>query len=187
MRIVPFSRLLSVFFILFFYIDTVFSCDSDSFFVTQEPLNKDVFFHSGLEKWAWLTKMSVQLKPWFPNYEERIRFLTTVYYESVRQGLYPELILAMVQVESNFKKYAVSSQGALGYMQVRPFWIPLIGKKTDNLFDTKTSIHYGCHILRHYMDAEGGNVLDALQRYNGRVGDRRYSYKVLKKWRKFLS
>jgi soluble lytic murein transglycosylase-like protein len=96
-----------------------------------------------------------------------------VYYEAKRAGLDPQMVLGLIQVESGFKKYAVSSAGARGYMQVMPFWIRLIGTKDSNLFHMRTNLRFGCTILRHYLDMENGNLYRALGqpgRYNGSLG-----------------
>lgn len=99
--------------------------------------------------------------------EEAVIFLKTLHYEATRAGLDPKLILSLVQVESNFTKYAISSVGARGYMQVMPFWVEIIGKEEHNLFHLRTNLRYGCTILRHYLELEKGNLFMALGRYNG--------------------
>jgi soluble lytic murein transglycosylase-like protein len=101
-------------------------------------------------------------------------FLRTVHYEATRAGLDPQLVLSIIQVESNFRKFAVSSAGARGYMQVMPFWIGLVGRKGDNLFNLRTNLRYGCVILRHYLDVEKGDLFRALGRYNGSLGKPQY-------------
>src|SRR6185436_10656780 len=106
-----------------------------------------------------------------PDRKTRIDFLKTVHYEAIRSGLDPQLVLGLIQVESGFRKYAVSSAGARGYMQVMPFWINVIGGNADhNLFHLRTNLRYGCVILRHYLDMEKGDLYRALGRYNGSVG-----------------
>lgn len=100
--------------------------------------------------------------------------LKAVHYEATRAGLDPILVLGLMQVESGFKKYAYSSVGARGYMQVMPFWVDLIGKKDHNLFHLRTNLRYGCTILRHYLDIEKGNMSRALGRYNGSLGKSEY-------------
>ncbi len=105
----------------------------------------------------------------------RIEFLKTVHYEATRAGLDPQLVLGLIQVESGFRKYAVSSAGARGYMQVMPFWLRLIGRRTNNLFHLRTNLRFGCTILRHYLDIEQGDLYRALGRYNGSLGQARVS------------
>ena len=100
----------------------------------------------------------------------REEFLITVHYEAKRAGLDPQLVLGLIQVESNFRKHAVSSAGARGYMQVMPFWVKLIGNNEHNLFNLRTNLRYGCVILRHYLDVEKGDLYRALGRYNGSLG-----------------
>ena len=108
--------------------------------------------------------------------------LQSRHYEATRAGLDPQLVLGLMQVESGFRKYAVSSAGARGYMQVMPFWVKLIGRPDDNLFDLRTSLRYGCTILRHYLDIEKGDLYRALGRYNGSLGRPEYPNMVRAAW-----
>jgi len=105
-----------------------------------------------------------------------------VYYEARRASLDPQLILGIIQVESGFKKYAVSKAGAYGYMQVMPFWRKLIGHPSHNLFHRRINLRYGCTILRHYLDIEKGNYFRALGRYNGSLGKAAYPNLVKNAW-----
>jgi soluble lytic murein transglycosylase-like protein len=105
--------------------------------------------------------------------------LGLVHYEAMRAGLEPRLVLAIVDVESAFRKYAVSAAGARGYMQVMPFWVKEIGAAGQNLFHPRTNLRYGCVILRHYLEIEGGNLYNALARYNGSLGKAGYPERVL--------
>lgn len=134
---------------------------------------------------AWLAEMSQRLKTRMPNKEYRVGFLTSVHYEATRAGLDPQLVLSLINVESAFKKYAVSSVGARGYMQVMPFWTKAIGTEEHNLFDLRLNLRYGCTILRHYLDIERGNLFRALGRYNGSLGKAKYPNLVIGKWRKY--
>jgi soluble lytic murein transglycosylase-like protein len=131
-------------------------------------------FSDSLEATNWLTAMSARLERRLPDYRTRIDFLKTLHYEATRAGLDPQLVLALIQVESNFRKYAVSSAGARGYMQVMPFWVSLIGRPGDNLFGLRANLRYGCVILKHYLDIEKGNLERALGRYNGSLGKPEY-------------
>lgn len=135
---------------------------------------------------VWLTDMSRRLARQVQDPEERIEILTLVHLEAARVKLPPELILAVIEVESNFDRYAVSVAGALGLMQVMPFWIDEIGRPEDNLLHTSTNLRYGCTILRYYYDKENGDLRRALGRYNGSLGKRKYPNKVIdklsKKW-----
>ena len=134
----------------------------------------------------WLSRMSDRLYPRKPDFTERIEFLQTVWYESKRAGLEPSLALGLIQVESAFRKYAVSRVGARGYMQVMPFWSRLIGDgDASKLFFMQTNLRFGCVILRHYLDQERGDLFLALGRYNGSRGKPKYPNAVLgaqKKW-----
>lgn len=131
-------------------------------------------FDSQLEGQAWLTEMSKRLKRRMPNKRYREDFLTSVHYEASRAGLDPQLVLSLIQIESNFNKYAISSVSARGYMQVMPFWVRAIGAKDHNLFNLRLNLRYGCTILRHYLDIEKGDLFRALGRYNGSLGKAKY-------------
>ena len=132
---------------------------------------------------VWLTDMSTRLKRRIPDADRRLHLLETVYYEATRVKLPPELVLALIDVESNFDRFAISNAGAEGLMQVMPFWVKLIGRPRDNLFHLRTNLRYGCVILRHYLDVEKGNYFRALGRYNGTLGKADYPDRVLKAWR----
>jgi soluble lytic murein transglycosylase-like protein len=134
---------------------------------------------------AWLAEMSERLKKRIPDQAYREDFLTSVHYEATRAGLDPQLVLSLINVESAFKKYAVSSVGARGYMQVMPFWAKTIGNPDHNLFDLRLNLRYGCTILRHYLDIERGDLFRALGRYNGSLGKAKYPNLVIGKWRKY--
>jgi soluble lytic murein transglycosylase-like protein len=123
----------------------------------------------------WLGAASDRLKNRKPDYDVRREFLEAVWYESKRKGLDPSLILGLIQVESGFRKYAISSAGARGYMQVMPFWSRLIGDgDIGRLFHMQTNLRFGCVILRHYLDVERGDQFLALGRYNGSRGRAEY-------------
>jgi soluble lytic murein transglycosylase-like protein len=131
----------------------------------------------------WLNEMSSRLLRPKPDYRERVEFLRTLDYEATRAGLDRQLVLGLIQVESNFRKYAVSSAGARGYMQVMPFWTNVIGDGDPrSLFDMRTNLRYGCVILRHYVDMEKGDLFLALGRYNGSRGRAAYPNAVLDAW-----
>jgi len=140
-------------------------------------------FKSKLDEVNWLTAMSRRLDIRIRDHRTRIAFLKTVHYEASRAGLDPQLVLGLIQVESGFKKYAVSRAGARGFMQVMPFWVKLIGAKGDNLFDMRKNIRYGCTILRHYLDIEKGDLYRALGRYNGSLGKPGYPRAVEAAWK----
>lgn len=132
---------------------------------------------------AWLSDMSARLKKRMPDAVSREDFLRTLHYEASRAGLDPQMVLGLIQVESAFKKYAVSPVGARGFMQVMPFWVKSIGAQDHNLFMLRTNLRYGCTILRHYLDREQGDLFRALGRYNGSLGRPEYPNLVLKAWR----
>ena len=134
------------------------------------------------ERARWLGEMSQRLAKRIPDRSYREDLLTSVHYEATRAGLDPQLVLGLIQVESGFRKYAVSSAGARGYMQVMPFWVKLIGGADDNLFHLRTNLRYGCTILRHYLDIEKGDLYRALGRYNGSLGRPEYPNLVRAAW-----
>lgn len=126
------------------------------------------------EETNWILQMDEHLSKFVKDGNERYQLLKTIHYEATRAGVDPVLVLGLIQVESGFKKYAFSSVGARGYMQVMPFWIDLIGDRKQNLFYMRTNLRYGCTILRHYLDMENGNLFMALGRYNGSRGKPEY-------------
>jgi soluble lytic murein transglycosylase-like protein len=128
---------------------------------------------------TWLDAMSKKLDRRIPDRHTREEFLVTVHYEAKRAGLDPQLVLGLIQVESNFRKHAVSSAGARGYMQVMPFWVKQIGTSDQNLFNLRTNLRYGTVILRHYLDIENGDLYRALGRYNGSLGKAEYPNAVM--------
>ncbi len=140
-------------------------------------------FNSADERLAflrWLGHSSERLRTRHPDARSRTEFLETLWYESKRAGLEPALVLGLIQVESGFRKYAVSSAGARGYMQVMPFWSRLIGNGDPaTLFHLQTNLRFGCVILRHYLDIERGDLFMALGRYNGSRGRAEYPNAVL--------
>ena len=139
-------------------------------------------FATQYEADSWLSKMSRRMTKRIPDVEERMDLLKTVHYEATRAGLDPELVLGLIEVESGFKKYAVSSVGARGYMQVMPFWVKEIGTSEQNLFHLRVNLRYGCTILRHYLDIEKGDLFRALGRYNGSLGQPQYPNLVRAAW-----
>jgi len=134
------------------------------------------------ERDRWLGEMSGRLEKRIPDARYREELLTTIHYEATRAGLDPQLVLGIIEIESAFRKYAVSSAGARGYMQVMPFWIDVIGRPVDNLFHMRTNLRYGCTILRHYLDIEKGDLFRALGRYNGSLGKATYPNLVRTAW-----
>ncbi len=134
----------------------------------------------------WLAQMSERLKRKMPDAQARTEFLDTAWYEATRAGLDPGLVLGLIQVESAYRKYAVSMVGARGYMQVMPFWAKVIGDSDrSKLFHMQTNLRYGCAILRMYIEMEAGNLYLALGRYNGSRGKPQYPNAVLAAWKKW--
>lgn len=135
----------------------------------------------------WLGEMSERLKKRKTETQIRIEFLETVWYEAKRAGLEPSLVLGLIQVESGFRKYAISVAGARGYMQVMPFWTRAIGDgDASRLFHMQTNLRFGCVILRHYLDIEKGDLFLALGRYNGSRGRAEYPNAVFAARRQWL-
>jgi len=127
---------------------------------------------------VWLTDMSNRLANKVPDPARRIRLLKIVHVEATRAKLPPELVLAVIDVESDFKRFAISRSGALGLMQIMPFWLKEIGRPHANLFDPQTNLRLGCTILRYYLNKEHGDLRKALARYNGSAGRRVYPDRV---------
>jgi soluble lytic murein transglycosylase-like protein len=135
----------------------------------------------------WLGEMSNRLKRREAEHLRRVDFLETAWYESTRAGLEPALLLGLIQVESGFRRYAISSAGARGYTQVMPFWARLIGDGDPaRLFHMQTNLRFGCVILRHYLDRERGDLFMALGRYNGSRGRAEYPDAVFASQRLWL-
>lgn len=143
-------------------------------------------FTDRFEAEVWLTDMSRRLERQVEDPEERVRILKLVHLEADRAELPPELILAVIETESNFDPYAISVAGAIGLMQIMKFWKDEIGRPNDNLLHIETNLRYGCTILKFYLDKENGDLRRALGRYNGSLGSRKYPNKVIdklsKKW-----
>lgn len=133
---------------------------------------------------VWLNDMSRRLARQVGDPGERVEILKRVHYEAMRAELPPELVLAVIDIESNFDRYALSHAGARGLMQVMPFWLEEIGRPDDNLFFIETNLRFGCTILKYYLDMENGDLQRALGRYNGSLGKRQYPNKVLDRLRK---
>lgn len=167
--------------------DSVRSALSSSIANAAPPVPEFPDTESRLVYLRWLGVMSERLKKKKPDWVTRKEFLQTIWYESKRAGLDVSLVLGLVQVESNFRKFAVSPVGARGYMQVMPFWSRLIGDgDASRLFHLQTNLRFGCVILRHYLDREKGNLFMALGRYNGSRGKPQYPDAVFaaqKRWR----
>ncbi len=129
---------------------------------------------------VWLKDMSQRLKSFSDDPLQRIKVLKLVHREAKRAKLQPEVVLALIEVESHFDQFAISVAGARGIMQIMPFWLKELNMQDKNLFHLKTNIRMGCTILKHYLDREKGNLNNALARYNGSYGKRKYPDKVFK-------
>jgi len=153
--------------------------------VADNPAPRDYAERSDVR--GWIAQMSPKLASRFPDEAARVEFLATVHYEATRAGLDPQLVLGVIHHESNFRKYAISTADARGYMQVMPFWVRLIGTADQNLFQLRTNLRYGCTILRHYLDVENGDLYRALGRYNGSVGQPDYPTAVMAAMKRYQS
>ena len=153
---------------------------------SRPPKPKFTDINERIKYLYWLGEMSVRLKKKIPDLQVRLEFLRTTWYEAKRAGLDPAMVLGLIQVESAFRKYALSPVGAHGYMQVMPFWTRVIGDGDHKkLFLMQTNLRYGCSILRLYLDMEGGNLYLALGRYNGSRGKPEYPNAVLSAWKQW--
>ena len=152
--------------------------------ILRNTVNQADSFDDRYDAEVWLLIKSNNLARFLPDKSHRFEFLRKVHRAATRAGLEPEIVLALIEVESHFDSYAVSSAGAQGLMQVMPFWKKEIGRPDDNLTDTDTNLRYGCTILKHYLNREKGRLADALARYNGSYGQYWYSERVLVAWEK---
>lgn len=145
----------------------------------QEAIESDSGFEDRFDAQVWLLDMSRRLEKFVKNPQSRIELLKQVHYEARRVGIEPELVLAVIEVESRFDEFAISIAGARGLMQVMPFWLDEIGISDQNLFKIRTNLRMGCTILRYYIDMEPGDLGRALARYNGSLGKTVYPNKVI--------
>lgn len=143
-----------------------------------EAVSSSDSFADRFEAEVWLLDMSTRLAPHVADNRERLDILKAVHYEATRAQLHPELVLAVIDIESRFDRFAISRVGALGLMQVMPFWLKELNRPDDNLFDVTTNLRMGCTILKYYLDKSGGDLRTALARYNGSLGKRKYPDKV---------
>ncbi|MEX0729276.1 MAG: lytic transglycosylase domain-containing protein [Aquisalimonadaceae bacterium] len=144
----------------------------------KEAANSTESFENRFVAEVWLLDMSLRLQRRVPDHQKRMQLLRKVHFEASRAELQPELVLAVIEVESNFNRFAISSAGARGLMQIMPFWLNEIGRPEDNLFHMATNLRFGCTILRHYLDIERGDLTRALARYNGSLGKTWYPERV---------
>lgn len=151
----------------------------------QQTVAQADSFQDRFEAEVWLLDMSTRLRRYIPDAEERLSLLRLVHREASKVGLRPDLVIALIHAESHFDRFAISSVGAQGMMQVMPFWKAELGRPQDNLTDTATNLRYGCTILSFYLRKENGDLNRALARYNGSLGKHTYSAKVVGFWHDF--
>jgi soluble lytic murein transglycosylase-like protein len=142
-------------------------------------------FEDRFDAEVWLLDMSTRLKRYMPDAGERLALLRLVHQEASKAGLKPDLVLALIHTESHFNRFAISSVGAQGMMQIMPFWKAELGRPQDNLTDNATNLRYGCTILSYYLKKENGDMNRALARYNGSLGKPHYPAKVIGFWQDF--
>lgn len=142
-------------------------------------------FQDRFDAEVWLLDMSTRLQGRVPDPGERLALLRLVHQEASKAGLAPDLVLALIHAESNFDRFAISSVGAQGMMQVMPFWKAELGRPQDNLTDNATNLRYGCTILAYYLKRENGNLTRALARYNGSLGKPHYPARVIGYWQDY--
>ena len=179
------SLLVSLFASLPVYSDS--HVDQELLSLLKENVSAADSFEDRFDAEVWLMAKSSELKRFVPDAAERLALLRKIHREATRADLSPEVVLAVIEVESHFDHYAVSRAGALGIMQVMPFWKNEIGRPDDNLINPDTNLRYGTTILKYYLDKEKGRLADALARYNGSYGEYWYSERVFraleKRWR----
>ncbi|MDH5472634.1 MAG: lytic transglycosylase domain-containing protein [Gammaproteobacteria bacterium] len=136
----------------------------------KQAIEQSDSFKDRFDAEVWLLDMSTRLEKRLPDSNERLHLLKNIHHEATKAELAPELVIAVIDIESRFDRYAISRSGAQGLMQVMPFWLDEIGHPDDNLIDAKTNLRMGCTILKYYIDKEKGNLRRALARYNGSLG-----------------
>lgn len=150
----------------------------------KQAVNSSSSFEDAYVAQVWLIDMSSRIEGYIKDTNKRMQFLSLVHQEASRAGISPELVLSVIHTESLFDQFAISRAGALGIMQIMPFWTKELGRGDDNLFIVSTNLRYGCTILAHYLEREKGDLQRALARYNGSVGKTWYPEKVLTIWEK---
>ena len=151
----------------------------------QQTIHEADSFKDRFDAEVWLVDMDARLSRYIKDPQERLQLLKLVHREASRVELQPELVLSVIHVESLFDRFAISSVGAQGMMQIMPFWKNEIGKPGDNLMDIRTNLRYGCTILKAYLKREQGNLIRALARYNGSTGKTWYPERVFDAWEKY--
>ncbi len=156
--------------------------DTELLDLLRETVAEADSFQDRFDAEVWLLDKSTSLARYIPDKSKRLDFLRKVHREATRAGLEPEVVLAVIEVESGFDRYAVSRAGAQGLMQVMPFWKNEIGRPEDNLINPDINLRYGCTILKYYLDMADGRLAEALARYNGSYGQHWYPERVLVAW-----
>lgn len=157
-----------------------FSSKNELRLLLQQAVKDSDSFEDRFDAEVWLVDMSNRLKNKVKQPEKRLTLLRQIHREARKANLHPELVLAVIDVESNFDRFAISKAGAQGLMQVMPFWLKEIGQPRDSLFNVRTNLRMGCTILKYYLDKEKGDLTRALARYNGSLGRYKYPNKVFK-------
>ena len=151
----------------------------------QQAIDSSDSFEDKYSAEVWFLDMSTRLEPFVSDNEERMHILRTVHHEANKAGLQPDLVLALIHIESRFDRFALSVAGAQGLMQIMPFWKKELGREDDNFANIETNLRYGCTILKFYLDKEKGHLSRALARYNGSTGKTWYPEKVMTKWQEY--
>tara|TARA_R110001592_G_scaffold175466_5_gene414691 strand:- start:13890 stop:14480 length:591 start_codon:yes stop_codon:yes gene_type:complete len=159
--------------------------DAELASILKKTVSEADSFYDKFDAEVWLVDMSKRLSRYIKNPQQRLSLLKKIHAEARRAEIEPELVISLIHVESGFQRFAISSVGAQGLMQVMPFWKNEIGRPDDNLTDIETNLRYGCTILKHYINREKGNLIRALGRYNGSLGKFKYPEKVLRFWEKY--
>jgi soluble lytic murein transglycosylase-like protein len=154
--------------------------DPDLVYLVQQATDDPDDFRDNYDRQVWITTMSTRMVDLVPDSQQRMDLLKLIHKEAIRAKLPPELVLSVIQVESKFDAYAVSKAGAVGMMQIMPFWLKLIGRPDDSLVHAQTNLRMGCTILKYYITKTHGDLRAALQRYNGATVGIDYSDQVLK-------
>lgn len=162
-----------------------YEVDDELLLILKNSVEATDSFDDKYDAQVWLMDKSNRMSRFSKDPQQRLSLLRSIHRAATRAELNPEVVLAVIEVESHFNRYAVSSVGAQGIMQVMPFWKNEIGRADDNLIDLETNLRYGCTILKHYIKRSNGHLANALARYNGSYGSYRYSSKVMDAWDKW--
>jgi len=176
--------LLAAVFVSIVLAEPAWDLDTELLNQLSETVSRSDSFQDRFDAEVWLLAQSTKLEKFIAEKRDRLEFLRKVHRAASLAGLQPEVVLAVIEIESRFDPYAISSAGAQGLMQVMPFWKNEIGRPDDNLINPEVNLRYGCTILKYYLDKEEGRLADALARYNGSYGQYWYPERVLIAWEK---